>query len=658
MANRIGAWLQAGFLCLLGAFGPILPIHCQELPVLDPSLAGHKEDQAYGVRNSIGIEQLYRAIQDGDEEGLGFDLSGIKTLLDGSIVDASNIYGTLAVGPEPFEALETDYAYGRLRRKTPLEQGQGLIDLAYLLEPSHNAEGWEKEGEALLRAELFMKMPGKDRPLGMYDVPFRFGFQGAFRKLPGISTGPFVSLVSSDRPGSVTVCFETAEPVQASVIVDGRRFEDKEPTKDHAINISGLRPGTVYSYRVAFKGYTSRHYALKTAPLPADNIPVAFAYTGDSREGVGGGQEALMGVNHLTFERLANLAYRKEADFLLFGGDLFNGYTSSVEDFETQLFSWKRAVSGFWHERAVYPVMGNHESLLRVFNGGDIRLDRWPYATDSAEALFARAFNNPNNGPETSDARRPSYKENVYSFQYGPVYVIAFNNNYWASFNEKEFGGSPEGYILEDQMAWIESEVKRAENDPSVRFVVLFAQEPVIPNGGHTDDAMWYSGDNNVRAYTMRSGSLTPESKGIVEVRNELIRLVAASPKVACVLGSDEHAYHRTLISKDVPLGDPKKDDANKNGVVCEQGESCSALDVGHPTWFITSGGAGAPYYAEEPTPWNAYLKAHRPGDYFYSSQANILIFQADGGSLGLEVYNPYGQRIDTIEDLMAHKKE
>jgi len=132
MANRIGAWLQAGFLCLFGAFGPILPIHCQELPVLDPSTAGHKEDQAYGVRNLIGIEQLYQAIQDGDEKGLRFDLSGIKILLDGSIIDPRNIYGTLAVGPEPFEALETDYAYGRLRRETPLEQGQGLIDLAYL----------------------------------------------------------------------------------------------------------------------------------------------------------------------------------------------------------------------------------------------------------------------------------------------------------------------------------------------------------------------------------------------------------------------------------------------------------------------------------------------------------------------------------------------
>lgn len=640
----------------LGIPMPLFPIQCQELPVVNPSSLGHTEDSAYGVRNLISVEQIERAVKDGDNEGLRLDLSEITTLLDGSKVDPARIYGTLAVGPEPFEANESDYTYGRLRRETPIENGQGLIDLGYLLEPSHNSEGWTNEGEALLRVSLYLEEPGKDRPLGTFDVPVRFRVDGAFSKLPAILAGPFVSLATSDNPGSATVFFQTNEPVLASVLVNGRRFEEERFGNEHEIRLEGLNPKEESRYRVEFSGYTSKEYPLRVAPEKGSNAAVVFAYTGDSREGVGGGQENLMGVNHLTFERLVNLAYRRGSDFLLFGGDLFNGYTSSVEDFKTQLYSWKRAVSGFWHERGVYPAMGNHESLLRVFDGGSIRLDRWPYATDSAEALFARAFVLPGNGPETSDARRPSYKENVYSFQYGPVYVIAFNNNYWASFNEKEFGGSPEGYIMQDQMAWIEGELKQAEEDPTVRFIVLFAQEPVIPNGGHIDDAMWYLGDNGIRAYSVRSGSLMPESKGIVEVRNDLIRLVTANPKVACVLGSDEHAYHRTLISKDVPLGDPKKDDADNDGIVCEPNESCSALDVHHPTWFITSGGGGAPYYAEEPTPWNEYLKNARPGDYFYTSQANILIFKAEGDTFGLEVYNPYGQRIDSIENMMAVK--
>jgi hypothetical protein len=108
-----------------------MPIFSQELPVFDPSTAGHKEDQIYGLRNLIGIEQLYRAIQDGDEKGLRLDLSRLKTLLDGSSIDPNKIYGTLDVGPEPFEASETDYAYGRLRAETGIERGQGLVNLAY-----------------------------------------------------------------------------------------------------------------------------------------------------------------------------------------------------------------------------------------------------------------------------------------------------------------------------------------------------------------------------------------------------------------------------------------------------------------------------------------------------------------------------------------------
>jgi len=99
----------------------------------------------------------------------------------------------------------------------------------------------------------------------------------------------------------------------------------------------------------------------------------------------------------------------------------------------------------FWHTRPVYPAMGNHESLLRIYDDGSnygIELDRWPYNTDSAEAIFAENFVNPNNGPTPEDPRRPPYSENVFSFTYGDVMIIAFNNNYWFSSNPSEFGGS------------------------------------------------------------------------------------------------------------------------------------------------------------------------------------------------------------------------
>ena len=49
-------------------------------------------------------------------------------------------------------------------------------------------------------------------------------------------------------------------------------------------------------------------------------------------------------------------------------------------------------MAGFWRSRPVYPAMGNHEALLNVFDDGSkygIALDQWPYATHSAEAVFA-----------------------------------------------------------------------------------------------------------------------------------------------------------------------------------------------------------------------------------------------------------------------------
>jgi hypothetical protein len=302
-------------------------------------------------------------------------------------------------------------------------------------------------------------------------------------------------------------------------------------------------------------------------------------------------------------------------------------------------------------------------------------LDRWPYETDSVEAVFADEMVNPQNGPDVADKRRPTYKENVYSFQYGPVRFIAFNNNYWLGRDywtptaPKNTGGSPEGYIMEDQLNWIRKELKSAETDETVKYIILFAQEPVFPNGGHTKDCMWYNGDNNITAYTYdsSSGKVVREKKGIIDVRNELALMVAENKKVAAVLGSDEHSYHKILIDKNVPVGAPGSDDKNGDGKICQENETCSPLkSLKYPVWYLTCGGAGAPYYSEDPTPWNTYWKnfkgtlpphTSQRGCYYYSSQENIFIFSADKDKISVTVHNLYGEIIDRIDDLMKVKE-
>ncbi|MHB8066573.1 MAG: purple acid phosphatase family protein [Desulfobaccales bacterium] len=642
------------------------------MPVKDPAHEGLKSTNV-GIRNLIDIGQIYAAVKDGEDQGLRLDLTGITTLTDGSKIDPGKIYGTIYVGPYPLEGKFSDYDMKRFRKDSAINGGTGTLKLAYLLNPPHNSEGWTDAGVVALRVALVLETPNQDRQLGVYDTFVRFKKIGnKFIKRPVIIEGPLVHLVRSDDCGRFLISFKTGEEVVGKVLLeDGREFADLGPTRRHEIVVTGLKPQKTYRYRVALDDYQTRWYQVHTAPRPGEGS-VTFAFMGDSREGVGGGEQNFMGLNLEAMKYAMRFAYRQRADLLLMAGDLANGYTPSLEDFHTQLNAWKQAASDFWHERPVYVAMGNHESLLKKFEDGKkevLEMDNWPYAEVSSEAVFAEEFLNPENGPTPADPRRPPYRRNVYAFQYGPVRFIAINNAYWVNWlndswvGVKRYGGCPEGYIMEDQFDWIKREVARAEKDPTVQYIILFAHEPLLPNSGHVQDSMWYLGNNQVRAYVVNgNGAPTAAGPGIIEMRNKLIKLACQSKKVAAVLGSHEHAYHRTLVTRQVPLGDPAHDGQNGDGRICASGEGCSPLRaLAYPTWFITSGGAGAPYYSEMPTPWNRYWKklsgVARPPEYFYSSQENLTIFQADRKKISMTVYNASGQVIDRINNLMAVRK-
>jgi hypothetical protein len=129
---------------------------------------------------------------------------------------------------------------------------------------------------------------------------------------------------------------------------------------------------------------------------------------------------------------------------------------------------------------------------------------------------------------------------------------------------------------------------------------------------------------------------------------------------VATVLGGDEHAYYRTRIDNETPVGNPEKDDIDGDNIIdWKEKEPPSALaDLKYPTWYVTNGGGGAPYYAEESMPWNQHWNT-RPNErenYYYSSQENAIIFSADESHIEMRVYNPYGELIEEIPDLMSIK--
>lgn len=671
----------------------------------------------YGIRNYITTEQLNSAIVDGGAEGLMLDLSvladdnGDVHLLDGSTVNVEDIYGTVYVGPYPLESEENEWHYERFRRGQPVENGRGLINTSYLVSDDHNSEGWIDNGIVGVRAILYEQRDGEDRPLG--DPNGIYGTYTAFQivdengnqvygdegdstiKRASFIETPAVNMITSDDPTSMVISFRTAEPVMGTVEIEGLgSVTSEEPATEHIIPITGLSPDTEYTYRVTVgseeEAVTLPTTKFTTAPLPGE-LPSDGShktiFLSDSREGsLLYGTEAYMGVNADTLERLLNIGWQQGGDLAIYGGDLVNGYTASPDDFRTQLRAYKQVMSPYRSQAPVYPAMGNHESLLRNFDDGSgfgISVDRFDengsYDTVSAEAVFADEFINPENAPEPSNPDRPPYDENLYSFQHGPVKYVAFNNNYWVSYASEEVGGNPEGYMFQDQLDWLEGELEAAESDPTVNYVILYAQEPPFPNGGHSDDSMWYAdleeppageykplaltGDNNVRAHTYDSetGELVPEEKGIIEVRNQFAEMLADSSKVAAVMAGDEHSFHRVLIDDGVPIGDVDADDDNGNGIIGDNGEDLSTLsNLENPVWYITAGAAGAPYYSEELTPWQQYwLEQENPEEgFFYSSQESVVVFDADDEKISMEVYSIKGELIDRVDDLMAVKKD
>jgi len=658
----------------------------QDLPVLEPNLPS----KVSGVRNPVTFDQIHNIVGP-SEDGSGFVLD----------LNDSSYWGWIYSGPFPLAGSDIDYS--RYRIRTPLRNGKGVIHCRnFFTIDRYNPNHWPAETMTVAyRLELFRTtLNGQPKPLGFYDSLLSFTLEPApsnktdagrrLRKVPTIVEGPFVCMVRSDNPTEVLLTWRTDEPCTAELVLwklpptqatvqpacsqshrTGSLSQidcpaacpppNQPPTarissasrravRQHELWLRGLAPNTTYAYRLqctASDGRIcrSRCYRFQTAPEKG-KMRVVFVFASDSREGVGSGERNYMGHNRYILRQIVRQAYRRRADFIIFGGDLVNGYTSQSQDFRLQIQAWKQTVAAFWHHRPVYPAMGNHETLLNVYSG--LAMDKWPYPTHSAEAVFAEQFWNPRNGPKPADPRRPSYAETVYYFQYGPVLCISFNNNYWWTTNHKcsQFGGCPEGYLMEDQLGWLEQQLQRAEEDDTIKYVVLYAQEPVFPCGGHLKDAMWYNGNNSARAYTYRKGKLVPEKAGIIQVRNRFWTAVARCSKVAAVLVGDEHAYYRLLIDNRTAVGVMALDDSNGNNKL-DDGRISPNPAFKYPTWHITAGTAGAPYYAPEKAPWTPTA---------WSAQPGYCLFVATRKKISMTYYSITGQVVDRVDDLMAVK--
>ncbi len=441
------------------------------------------------------------------------------------------------------------------------------------------------------------------------DRSFHFHVENdKFRLGLNLVEGPFLTGIDKE---SATVWWVTDKPSSGEVrLGDGRAISSQAKSANrHVVRVTGLHAGQSYAYlvvsRTSDSEVRSRSSRLRTAPSEPE---FSFVFTCDGRTGgLGGGDTALEGINGTSARALAAQMARHEPHFFIFTGDLISGYTTREDDFRAQLRSWKRIYSPLWRQIPVYTGMGNHESLLDVFEDG-AQADK--QGEQSAEAVFASEFVHPMNGPEPERPGLPPYKGAVYSFDYAGCHFAQLNSDYWYSSSPEQRPGNPFGRLLPGQLEWFEKDLDQAKA-AGARHIFVFVHEPAFPNGGHVPDSLWGGG--------------RPEG---VAARD---RFWAAATRagVTAVFSGHEHNYSRMLIDGQTPV---------HNG-----GAANPAF--GKPTWQVVQGAAGAPFYPRDfSVPWRDAVKK------FVAHTWSYCHIQVRGSQVPLDTYSYTGELLDQAQ--------
>ncbi len=520
----------------------------------------------------------------------------------------------------------------------PIKEGKASIDISGNLSGRYDMIGWEKSGQGTIGYRLVNDHGGI-----IYDGKIGFNGTGPFKIANTIIEGPFINLL---KPDGATISFQTNKKIRAGIEVNGKIFKDKKPSLYHHLEISDLDPDRIYSYTVLYDGI-NQTYSFRTAPEPGSRKPFTFAYASDSRTGQGGGERDVYGVNAYIMKKIMAATLHYESRFFQFTGDLINGYLTDKDEMDLQYANWKRSVEAFWHHIPLYVGMGNHEALSYEFydttRNRRFSVDRFPFGTESSEAVFRDHFHMPVNGPESEDGAYydpnpgktdfPSYKESVYYYIYDNVAVIVLNSDYFYAPSLRWYyatGGNLHGYILDQQLSWLEETLGILEQDGDIDHIFVTQHTPAFPNGGHVQDDMWYGGQNQYRPYIAGKHL----RKGIIERRDEFLDLlVNKSSKVVAMLTGDEHNYNRMKIDSSV--------------VIYPEPWFLDKLLVSRPIWQINNGAAGAPYYAQEQTPWIQHVQG-------FTTQNALVLIHVNGKEVRLEVINP--DTLETIDEAVLRE--
>ncbi len=623
------------FSLMFFSFGLIVNAQKVKIPKVYSNIKYHKgilgveKDGVFNPEEKVHPLYTYSKIVqpklEGDREGISFDFQD------------SNIQGKLVYGLIKIDGVKYPHPVF-FKRTSKVKDGKAKIRINQL-KGKYDFVDWEnkkklilgyryinEKGEIIYDGELNVKMDGK----------------GRFQPDITLIEGPFVNKLTDT---SAVISFKTSQPEISQINIGEDFYTDIVPTKNHEILISQLKPGTEYKYEVIY-GDWKESFSFKTAQKKGCRSPFTFAYASDSRAGQGGGERNLFGVNAFVVKKMFHLAGARDASFFQFTGDMINGYSGSPDETNLQYLNWKHSVQDYWYYHPVYVGTGNHENVERIFKranykghsfyNGHIFVDRFPFKTESQEALFASNFVHPvsdlisEDGSQYDPSKRstdfPSYKELVYDYTYGNLAMIVLNSNYWYASSTNDIpvtSGNVHGYVMDNQLKWLKKTIDKYEKDGDIDHIIVTIHTPLFPNAGHSGDDMWYSGNNEIRPYVAGK----PVEKGIIERRDEILDiLVNQSEKFVVLLAGDEHNYSRLVV--------------DNNTKIYPENWTGKKIKLKRPFIQITNGSAGAPYYSLEKLPWTPSVQK-------FSTLYALMLFQVQSQHIDLEVINP-----ETFEEI------
>lgn len=258
----------------------------------------------------------------------------------------------------------------------------------------------------------------------------------------------------------------------------------------HSVQLTGLQPNSKYFYRIKTGSLVSDVQHFRTLPLPGQPMTpdghVRFLIMGDNQIKAQPRFDSLVVYAKRQCEALYGPHFNDSVSMILMVGDQVD--VGTLDHYENVHFSKCRYLSGLL---PISTIIGNHET----------------YGT-----LQLGAYENHFFYDQIQYADVPSNTERYYAFQVGPVIIINLNTE------------ATSGAAGLAQYTWLQQVVNKANNDPSVQWIMSFGHRP-------------YQAEQYV-------GDISPW------IRNTAVPFLSASPKFFMHVGAHHHLYARGQLKE------------------------------------------------------------------------------------------------------------